>query len=189
MMDREELRSRLVKKLSSESLKHSERTAETAAWLAKAHDANIEKAELAGLAHDVARDLTGEELLRQAERYGLGIGAIELARPCLLHAAVGAIILGQDYGIQDQEILEAVRNHTFGRTKMNKLDKIVYLADVVEPRRDYAGIDELRKLAKTDLNKAFAKAYQLQILRTIKGRRMIHPDSFDVWNSVVKEVE
>ena len=189
MIDKEEMRVRLSKKLSSESLKHSERTAQTAVWLAKAHGANVDKAELAGLSHDAARDLTDEELLRRADKYGVRIGTIEAARPSLLHAAIGAIILAQDYGIQDQEIIEAVKNHTFGRTKMNKLDKIVYLADVIEPNRDYTGVDRLRELAQIDLDKAFAKAYQLQMLKIIKGRRMIHPDSLDVWNSVAKEVE
>ena len=188
-MDREEIRAILAKRLSSECLTHSERTAKAAAQLAEVHGDSLKKADLAGLAHDVARDLSDEELLRQADQYGLRVGDVELERPCLLHAAIGAMMLGQDFGIQDQDIIEAVKNHTNGRTKMNKLDKIVYLADAIEPKRDYAGVDELRELAQTDLDKAFAKAYQMQMLKIIKGRRMIHPESLEVWNSVAKEVD
>lgn len=188
MVENNDLRSRLAQALSPTSFEHSERTAATAVKLAKTHSGEEEKALIAGLVHDVGRDLTDEELLKRAKEYGIEISAIEAEKPYLVHAAVSAAMAAEDYEIVDESILSAVENHTFGQTNMSKLDKIVFLADMIEPKRDFNGIETIRDLVDKNLDKAFAVAFQMQLVRLINQGKVIHPKAISVWNSLAKEV-
>lgn len=183
-----ELEIELRSRLKAGSFDHSRRTGETAARLAEIHGVDKRKTGIAGLVHDVARDLTGVELVERARSFGFTIHPIEAAKPYLLHAAVGAKIAALELGIDDNEILDAVAKHTFGDTYMNKLDRIVYLADVIEPGRTRPGLDEIRRLAQIDIDEAFLAAYQAQLIAIIARGGYLHPRTLTVWNHIASEV-
>lgn len=152
--DRDDAVKKLKKKLSEKRFVHSIGVEYTAACLAMAHGADVESARIAGLLHDNAKYLSPEEELKKAKKFGLPINSSEYKNPDLLHGKIGAYYAKEKFGIKDKEILDAIIYHTTGRPKMTLLDKIIYVADYIEPNRKM--LDELpaiRKEAFTDLDK------------------------------------
>ena len=118
----------------------------------------MERAMLAGLMHDCAKCIPNAKKLKLAEKNGLEITELERNNPFMLHAKVGAMLAKVKYDIDDEEVLGAIRWHTTGKPNMNLLEKIVYVADYIEPRRDKApNLKEIRKLAFMDLDLALLK--------------------------------
>jgi len=183
-----QLEAEMRKRLGVAAFEHSLRTSEMAGRLARLHGADETQAMIAGLVHDVAKDLTDARLLERARAFGFDIDPVEADKPYLLHAAVGAKILTMELGIEDKMILSAVAKHTFGDTNMDKLDRIVYLADVIEPWRAFSGLDEIRKLAETSLDRAFVAAYKGQLIFIIEKGGYLHPRTLQVWNRIASEV-
>lgn len=137
-----ELATALIReRLSPRRFKHSVQVAELAREMATDFGIDGEKAYLTGILHDCAKGISGDELLRIAEANGLIEDEVERRAPDLLHAPVGAFLLARDYGVGDVEILDAVRFHTLGNSQMSLLAKIIFLADAIEPGRDYPGVD------------------------------------------------
>lgn len=127
----------------------------TAAALAMRHGCSIEQAQMAGLLHDCAKGYSGEELLAMASKYKLEISKAEMENPHLLHAKVGAYLAEHKYGVKDQEILSAIRFHTTGKPDMTMLEKIIFIADYIEPNRKMLdGLPQCRALAFEDLDMA-----------------------------------
>lgn len=182
-------RQALAAALSQEEVAHCERTAATARDLAQAHGLDEDKAEFAGLVHDIARALSKEELLAVARRYEIPVSNVDRARPYLLHAQVGAHLLPETLGVDDPEVIDAVASHTFGRVGMTDLDKVIYLADTIEPSRGFAGVDELRATARRDLDEAMRVAYRLAINHLTEKGRPLHPRTVEVWNWLTLAVE
>lgn len=143
-----------VRQMQSDSrYKHTLGVMDTAVNLAKYYQEDQDKARIAGLLHDCAKGFSGQKQLELCEKYGLPITEAEKANPTLLHAKLGAYFAEKDYGITDEEILDSIRWHTTGRPKMTKLDKIIYIADYIEPNRNKASnLDEIRLLATSDLD-------------------------------------
>ncbi len=127
----------------------------TAASLAMCHGADMEKAMVAGLLHDCAKCIPNHKKLKLCEQYHIHISETEKDAPYLLHAPLGASIAKDKYDITDQEILSAITWHTTGRPGMSLLDKIIYIADFIEPMRCKASnLPEVRRLAFEDLDMA-----------------------------------
>lgn len=125
----------------------------TAVELAKRYEVDVDKARIAGLLHDCAKGFTGQRNLELCEKYGLPISETEQKNLGLLHAKLGAYLARQEYGIDDEEILDAIRWHTTGRPKMTPLDKIIYIADYIEPNRNQTpNLAQIRRLAMVDLD-------------------------------------
>lgn len=125
----------------------------TAASMAMRYDADLEKALTAGLLHDCAKCIPSEKKIKLCEKNGVYISEAEKRNPGLLHAKLGAFLASTKYDISDQEILDAITYHTTGRPQMTLLDKIVYIADYIEPNRTEApNLDEIRKLAFVDID-------------------------------------
>lgn len=119
---------------------------------------DLDKALLAGLMHDCAKCMPNAKKLKVAEKHGLEITEIEQKNPFMLHAKVGALLAEKKYDIEDQEVLSAIRWHTTGKPDMTLLEKIVYVADYIEPKRDKApNLKEVRKMAFVDLDQALLK--------------------------------
>ena len=143
--------------LSKHRYQHVLGVEQTCVEMAKCHGVDVKKASIAGLLHDCAKCLTPDELLSVAREHGIEILPIEEKNPYLLHDRVGAILAKERYGIEDREILEAIACHTVGRENMTLLDKILYVADYIEPGRDKApNLDMLRELARNDLDQCVA---------------------------------
>ncbi len=165
------------KRLSDKRYAHTLRVAETAERLAKLHGLGPERARLAGLLHDTAREIGKEELLRVAEEDGLSVGDFERERPTLLHGPVAAKLAREDLGVEDGEILDAVRAHTIGEPGMGPLALALYVADKIEPARDYPSVGRIRALAQEDLDEAAAEALRRVVAHNEQRERPVHPSS------------
>lgn len=137
---------------------HILRVARTAERLARAHGVDAGRARVAGLLHDLARLYSGERLLCECAERNMPVGAFERANPVVLHARLGAELAREWFGIDDETVLSAIRKHTLAAATMSPLDEILYLADGLEPGRDFAGRAELLALAFDDLPAAMAAA-------------------------------
>ena len=130
----------------------------TCAALAMRYEYDLQKAQLAGLLHDCAKCIPNGKKLKLCEKHHIQITDVERRNPFLLHAKLGAFLAMHDYGVSDEEILSAILNHTTGKPDMSLLDKIVYVADYLEPRRNKApNLEEVRRLAFIDLDEALFK--------------------------------
>lgn len=138
---------------------------------------DLDKLRLAALLHDYAKDMPKKELLSIALQHGLIISEVEKVQPDLLHGAVGAFLCRRDFGLTaaDEEVLHAIRYHTTGCEKMSLLDKIVYLADLLEPGRTFAGVDELRRLCEDDLDAGLLFAFDGTLQYVLTRKLLIHP--------------
>lgn len=172
----------LARRLSPGRIRHSLGVAEYSARLAARYGAPVEKARLAGLLHDYARDLAPQELIARAERAGLISHVVEKRVPVLLHGPVGAWLLREEAGIADEEILQAVSRHTTGAPNMSLIDKIVYLADALEPGRQYYGVDDLRRMAEEDLDRALLKTMESGIVYVLRRGQLLHPVTIEARN-------
>ncbi len=149
----QDVRTVLREKLSEHRFQHVLGVEATCIELADCYGYDCEKARMAGLMHDCAKCLTPSELLSIAEQHHLQVLSVEERNPYLLHDRVGAILAKELYGIEDKEILDAIACHTVGRENMTLLDKILYVADYIEPGRDKApNLEMLRVLAKTEID-------------------------------------
>ena len=138
--------------LKESRLAHTCRVADEAAALARRFGADPAKAVTASIFHDMAKNLTREEMNRQVRTFGLDPKYID--NPNLAHSKIARCLMERDFGIGDQDILNAVSYHTTGRAGMSLLEKVVFLADGIEPGRSYPSVDVIRDLARTDLDKA-----------------------------------
>ncbi len=144
----------LKKELDKERYQHTLSVAFTACTLAMRWDADMDLAYLAGLLHDCAKNIPDEDRVKLCEKWGLPVSKTERRNPTLLHARMGAYLAGEKYGIRDPEVLSAVENHTTGRPDMGILEKIIFVADYIEPYRTKAeNLPEIRKLAYIDLDR------------------------------------
>lgn len=160
--------------LSSKRYAHTLGVAYTAAALAMAHGEPMEDALIAGLLHDCAKSMHGSELVAICEKARLNVTAVERSNPtALLHAKAGAYLAQHKYGVNNDNILNAIRYHTTGRPDMSRLEKILYIADYIEPnRKQLAELDMIRRIAFQDLDWTMEKilANTLSYLRTTDGQ-------------------
>ena len=133
----ERIRTRLNHSVKEKRYEHSLRVTQTARALCKQFGVDHGKADIAAISHDLCKELPHETLLEIAARDGNGITSLESSRPSLLHGRAAAVVIRAEYGITDEEILEAVRAHTFGKPGMCVLAKIIYIADKIEPGRKH----------------------------------------------------
>jgi predicted HD superfamily hydrolase involved in NAD metabolism len=164
-------------RLSDKRYAHTLRVAETAERLAKLHGLGPERARLAGLLHDTAREIGKEELLRVAEEDGLPIGDFERERPILLHGPVAAKLAREDLRVEDGEILDAVQAHTTGEPGMGPLALALFVADKIEPDREQPGVEDLRELAPVSLHRAARAALEDSVSYNERRDRPAHPKS------------
>ena len=134
---------------------HSTGVSNTAACLAMKYGYDIKKAYLAGLLHDCAKGLKDVELVEVVKKAGIGISPLEMDNPELLHSKAGSVIAKEKYGADDKEILSAIFYHTTGKPAMTLLEKIIFVADYIEPNRTgLPGLDDIRKKAFEDIDEA-----------------------------------
>ena len=149
---------RLKKELDNERFQHTLGVMYTAAALAMAYEVDLEQALYAGLLHDCAKSIPNEKKLALCEKYQITVSNAEKINPSLLHAKLGAYYARHIYEVQDERILHAIKVHTTGEPGMNTLDKIIYIADYIEPNRNQApNLEIVRKLAFENLDAAMDK--------------------------------
>ena len=184
--DLKRLEQYLNKHIDGHRLLHSQKTADEAAKLAVRYGADKNKAYIAGLLHDVAKGVCKHGLQNSAGRYNVNVDPVERDNPELLHGKIGAAMVCADLGIDDEDILSAIRWHTTGRAGMSLLEKIVYLADLIEPGRCFEGIEQIRELAYLNINEAMLYSLQ-QIMEFVKCKGFsLHPSSVEAYEDIIK---
>lgn len=149
------IRIQLEKKLGPARYEHTLGVSYTAAALAMKYGENLIQAELAGLLHDCAKHYTEEEMIRECRAYQITLTESELRAPAVIHAKLGAFLAKEEYGICDSQVLSAIACHTTGKPAMTPLEKIIYIADYIEPHRNQApNLSQIRMLAFEDLDQA-----------------------------------
>lgn len=173
----------LQARLSPARFSHSLAVVETALAMGETSGVNRGKLWLAAILHDYAKDLPSAELLALAEEKKLITCKAEVLQTDLLHGPVGAFLCRRDLNIQDQEVLRAIHYHTTGYESMSLLDKIVFLADLVEPGRSYEGVDELRKICEDNLDAGLLYAFDGTLQYVLRRKLLIHPLTVKARNS------
>lgn len=147
------IQKKLSKYLDEDRMTHTMGVMYTCAALAMAHGYDLKDAQAAGLLHDSAKCIPNKKKLKMCEEHKIPVTEFESTHPFLLHAKLGAYIAREKYGITNEEILTSITYHTTGRPGMSILEKIVYIADYIEPMRDKApNLSKIRKLAFEDLD-------------------------------------
>lgn len=175
-------------RLTPKRFRHSLAVAEQAKHLAEKYGADVEKAYTAGLLHDILKDTDGDSQLQILQEFGILLDDVEKGSPKLWHARAGAVFIENILGIQDADMLNAVRYHTTGRAGMSLLETILYLADFTSADRNYPDVEVLRELTERDLLSAmeYAVAYTIDDLKATNCR--VHPDTTDCYNDVLERM-
>ncbi|QMV40517.1 bis(5'-nucleosyl)-tetraphosphatase (symmetrical) YqeK [Cohnella cholangitidis] len=173
-MNLEALREATRRQMPDKRWKHTLGVVDTAIQLAKRYDGDPDKAELAALLHDYSKAWAIDRMEAIIRERHLPPDLLDHDKE-LWHAHVGAWAVATEHGIADEEVLDAIRYHTSGRENMTKLDKIVCLADYIEPGRDFPGVDKLRKLAKHNMEEALIAAFGSTIEVLVERGKRIFP--------------
>jgi predicted HD superfamily hydrolase involved in NAD metabolism len=180
----------LENRISENRFSHSMGVAHCAKELAKTFNYDESKAYLAGILHDCATQYSGEEMIGLAEKIGFELEPEEYKNPVSsLHAILGSYVAKHEYGIDDEEILQAISYHSSGGINMTTLDKIISLADAIEPSRQGKEIDEIRILAKNNLDDAILQKCSLYIVNTIQSRQHLNIQKIEAYNFLLKELD
>ncbi|MDY6902405.1 MAG: bis(5'-nucleosyl)-tetraphosphatase (symmetrical) YqeK [Cyanobacteriota bacterium] len=173
---REQVLTYLSQNVPPERVNHILRVEQTAADLAAVHNLDKQKAAAAGLMHDLAKCFKPQRLLHMAREEGLTLDEILETNPHLLHADVSAIVARDTFGVEDEQVLNAISNHTLGSTDMSLLSCIVFLADSIEPGRgDSASIQALRQASQENIYKAVYLTCNHTLEKLLDSPRLIHP--------------
>lgn len=177
----EEIKKDLESLLSEYRYNHCLRVGETAASLAKHYKINAEDAYLAGLTHDIAKEFTMEENEQFIKEHNLDENLLDPKNKKFIHGIVGAVLVREKYHF-NKDMVNAIYYHTTGRPNMSDLEKIVYLADKIEPGKNYQGIEEERRLAYQDLDKAVILCLETKIKKLTSEGKPIHQDTIKTLN-------
>ncbi len=183
-MEIEKIQERLKKVLNEHRYNHSIGVMDEAVRMAEIFGVDVEKARIAGLLHDCAKYLSPEESTVLAAAYGVELDSDTLKCPPVIHAPIGAIIANREYQITDNDILEAIKNHTVAGVNMSTLSKIIYVADMTEPGREFMGVEEIRQASQRDLELAYTLAIKSSLMHNINKNGYIHPMTIYAWNEI-----
>lgn len=168
MYNADEKKKFLKNRLSQKRYTHSLNVAEECRKLAVKYGEDPDKAYYAGLIHDICKENSADEQKQLIIESGFSVCREELETHSLWHAIAGAYFIKKEFGIEDIDIINAVRFHTAGRAGMTRLEEIVYLGDLISADRDYKDVDKMRKLSYSDLNKAMFEAFAFAIKSVVK---------------------
>ena len=164
---------------------HTVRVVDQAVELAERFGADATKAEMAGAFHDYAKYKPLNLMKRWIEQdRRLPKDLLDYHHE-LWHGPVGALMLEQELGLEDADILSAISSHTTGKKHMSVLDKVVFLADYIEPGRDFPGVEEVREIAETNLDHACSLALKNTIVFLVGKERTVYPDTFHAYNDLI----
>lgn len=176
------------KALSEKRFYHSQCVEERCVEFAKIYGADVKKARLIGIAHDIAKELPDDEKIKIMKENNLEINEIEQEHPSLLHGKVGAIIAKEKFEFDD-EMLEAIENHTKGTSNMSLLSEILFVADSCGIDRKYEGTRETYELAKQNLKVAVVRCMDRTIIERIEKQKTIDPKTLEARNEYIKQLQ
>lgn len=175
------LMQRVQMQMSERRFEHVLGVEKAAIALAKEYGCSVEKASIAALVHDYAKERTEDEFRYIIEKKEFDQELLQWGN-AIWHGVVGAYFVEHELGIVDEEILQAVRLHTTGGKEMSLLDKVIYVADYIEQGRNFPGVEEARRLAKVDLDQAVAYETEQTLMYLIKKKLPIYPKTIETYN-------
>lgn len=187
-IDTKQIIEKLNTMLKPKRLEHSINVAKCAIKLSEIYGYDKEKAYLAGLVHDCAKYFTKEQIDSYVEKYNIELDPLEVDNIALSHSIIGSFAIQDVFNIQDMDIINAVRYHTTGRENMSILEKIIFMADMIEEGRNFPGVDHLRELSfNKQLDKALITSFNNTIKFVIDNDQLIHPRSVKARNYLIQE--
>ncbi|MCL4424888.1 MAG: bis(5'-nucleosyl)-tetraphosphatase (symmetrical) YqeK [Firmicutes bacterium] len=183
-MTREVITRRVRQALSDKRWRHSQKVAEVAVALAKRYHLDEEKASLAGILHDFAKEIDDGLMLKLAAEFNIINNMVERDHPNILHGPVAAAMVQETFDVGDQEVIAAIAHHTTGAAGMTDLEKIIFLADFIEPTRNFPGVDKLRRLAEESLEQAVLAGLEHTFIYLLRRGLAIHPSGIEAWNDL-----
>lgn len=186
-METERLLKEVEKRLPKKRFEHVLRVTETAKRLAERFSVPVEKAELAALLHDIAKYMEPKDMQKLIEENGEDERMLSFHHG-IWHAAAGRIIAMDEFGVNDPDVLNAIRYHTTGRTGMSELEKVIYVADLIEPGRNFPGIEELRNAAERSIDIAMKACIAHSVGYLVERQADVFPDSFECYNEHVQKI-
>jgi len=187
-MDQNKALSIVKKQITEKRYIHTLGVMETAIQLAEKYGADTKKAETSAIFHDYAKFRPLNEMRQIIVEQQFDPRLLQF-NPELWHAPVGAYLVQAEVGITDPEILDAIRYHTSGRIGMKLLDKIIYLADYIEPGRMFPGVEDARELAQISLDKALVYSVRNTIQFLLSRNQTVYPDTIDFYNDLIMKGE
>lgn len=187
-MEIEQIKGLLAQLLSPTRFNHSMGVSQEAVKLAKHYGANVEKAMLAGLVHDCVKEIDFNEMVNMCALYGVELDAVSKEEKKLIHAQLGAAYAKKEFNIDDDEIYDAIKYHTTAKANMPILTKIIYVADYIEPNREFDGVEGLRRLAYIDLDAAILDGLDYTINQLIGKKRMLHQETINARNYIILKI-
>lgn len=182
MFKNDEYKVILKERLTEKRYIHSLNVADSAKELAIIYGADAEKAYTAGLVHDACKDMPAGLQLSYLLENKVTLTELEINTPKLYHSICGRTFVEKEFGITDEDILNAVRYHTTGREGMSLLEKIIFIADFISAERDYNGVDIMRQKAVRSLEEAIVEGLSFTIKDLIDAGRVVHPDTIGAYN-------
>lgn len=189
MNNLEKFKEILQSRLDEHRYYHSLCVADEAKRLAEKYGGNCEKCYLAGLLHDITKNASAEEHLQIFESFGIILTDIENKAVKLWHAMSGSAYVENILGINDSEIIDAIRYHTTAKAQMSHTAKILYLADFTSCDRNYPDVNIIRALVDKSLDEAFIYALKYSIIDLTERSKAIHPDTLAAFNETVLNLE
>lgn len=181
-------REELKQRVSEERLRHIDGVAKTAMLLAETYGENVAEARLAGLLHDWDKGLKDDEIISRVSELGMEDELnpwVVHNMPQVLHGPTAAKALHARFPQIPKRVIDAIYKHTTASTEMNDLDKIIYVADAIEPSRCFNIVDELRNLVgKVTLDDLYFRIYKFWTIELIEHNRALHPDTMKIWNAL-----
>lgn len=175
------------KKLSKLRYEHCKNVAKSAVELARKYGEDEEKAYVAGLLHDITKELNEREHLDLMRSYGESFSPEEIKAPKLWHQKTAALYVKFKLNISDNDIISAISCHTSAKADMSELDKIVYLADLISKDRDYQDVENVRLLAFQNLNEAMLKCLQFSIRKLLDNEKIIITKTIQAYNQFLSQ--
>lgn len=190
-IDVDKLQNKMKKTLEPKRYEHTLGVAYTAANLAFVYDVDSKKAIVAGLLHDCAKCLSHQKRITVCKKNSIDVSNVELENPVLLHAKVGAFYAKNKYGVDDETIIDSILYHTTGRPDMGILEKIIYVADYIEPhRKKLPNLAEIRKIAFSDIDMAVFLILENSLNYLEKGKTQIDPvtrETYDFYKTFIEK--
>jgi predicted HD superfamily hydrolase involved in NAD metabolism len=186
-MNREAMIEAVQQQMPAKRWEHVRGVMTSAVALAKQYGANAEKAELAALLHDYCKYWPVDKQAQVLIDHGYS-GDLLANDKQLWHGPAAAYFIQDEFGITDQEVLDAIRYHTSGRANMTLMDKIICLADYIEPGRDFPEVDKIRKKAENSLEKALIAGFDSTLLHLISKKQKVYPLTLMARNALIDEL-
>lgn len=187
-LTRDELVASLQKALRPKRFHHVLRVEQTAIKLAQDNGVDIEKTSIAGLCHDYAKQRPDKDFIAEIHQKGLDLDLLNYGN-AIWHGIVGAELIKDELGIWDEDILNAIRHHTTGAAVMSKLEQVVYMADYIEPARDFDGVQAAREITARDLGAGVAYQTKQTLKYLIDNNKPVYPKTIETYNAWVPAYE